>query len=166
MPSMSSFDNRLFTHHSRTCPLCDGLMTSELGNTRWVCSSCGARLSFGLTELITILNYRPPELLATTLEALQLQGFSIRHPAGHLEIALPQLNESWEFPDRTPATSEELRDMLYKLAQQQQAVPRPSGPVPPEERIYCPNCHSAASRREQTCQWCGTPLHEDLQQSD
>ena len=111
------------------------------------------RLTFGLAELLTVLNNRPTdEPLRTTLEALQLVGFTVRQPSGHLEIALPHLNEAWEFVDKTPATFDELRDVLRELA------PQPIGPVPPEERIYCPKCHSAASRHERKCQWCGTPL--------
>ncbi len=134
-------------------------MTGERGNTRWVCAACGMRLSFGLAELLTALNNRPTdEPLPTTLEALQLLGFTVRHPSGHLEIALPHLNEAWEFLDKTPATSDELREVLRELAQQQMASPQPIGPVPPEERIYCPKCHSAASKQERKCQWCGTPL--------
>jgi len=117
------------------------------------------RLTFGLAELLTALNNRPAnEPLSTTLEALQLLGFTVRQPSGHLEIALPHLNEAWEFIDKTPATSDELRDVLRELAQQHMSSPQPIGPVPPEERIYCPKCHSAASRHERKCQWCGTLL--------
>lgn len=133
-------------------------MTGERGNRRWVCAACGTRLSFGLAELLTALNQRPAEPLPTTLEALQLLGFSVRHPAGHLEIALPHLNEVWEFVDKTPTTAGELRGLLRDQVQQQMSSPQPVGPVPPEERIYCPKCHSAASRQERQCQWCGTPL--------
>ena len=125
---------------------------------RWACTSCGMRLTFGLAELLTALNNRPTEPLPTTLQALQLLGFTVHHPAGHLEIALPHLNEAWEFGDKIPATSDELRDVLRELAQQQMSSPQPAGPVPPEERIYCPKCHSAASRQERKCQWCGAPL--------
>jgi hypothetical protein len=134
-------------------------MTGEQGNRRWVCAACGMRLTFGLAELLTALNHRPAdEPLPTTLEALRLLGFTVRHPSGHLEIALPQLNEAWEFVDKTPATCNELREVLRELARQQMAAPQPIGPVPPEERIYCPRCHAAASKQERTCQWCGTPL--------
>ncbi len=138
--------------------MCHGSMTGERGNTRWVCAACGIRLSYGLAELLDALSDRPSEPLTTTLEALRLLGFSVSQPGDHLKIALPQYNETWEFTDQLPATSEELRDMLREPAQQHTASSQSIGPVPPEERIYCPKCHAAASKQERTCQWCGTAL--------